>query len=239
MARERRRAFRASVRSYFNFMQRPIKEYPVTYFIVYVQLNRELKWYEIFKKKYAEVYAIIHEKDMVRAEKYLRRDLEKRDYKILKIPSRGNYDDRQRQLPKYTRMRIGYAMRDGHHYSFSRISKSEIVEFDEGVQTVTVTSRYGDNPDVTIDLSNIPEELHEIIPYAKLWAIGDDVERSNYVSVVPLEEKKAFVDKVKPLFDTIERYCNENRDQAPVPDEVVLLDMMCETYTELLFEVGE
>ncbi len=99
-----------------------------------------------------------------------------------------------------------------------------------------MTSRYAESHGVKIDPQKIPDKLRVLIPLARRWAIGDDVERSNYLKVVSIEDKKLFIEKVKPLFNVIEEYCNKNRNQVPIPDEVVLFNMMSETYTEVSSE---
>ena len=51
------------------------------------------------------------------------------------------------------------------------------------------------------------------------------------------EEKKKFVDLVWPLMDEIEAYCSQLENEVPVPDEVVLFQMMMEATTEVYYEV--
>jgi len=103
--------------------------------------------------------------------------------------------------------------------------------------TRPITSRYADNPDVTIDPDKIPEPIRSILPFAKDWAIGDDKERTEYEASLSVEDLKLFVDAVWPKMDAIEDYCSKHRGDVPVPDEVVLLDMMMEAVTEVYYEV--
>ena len=100
-------------------------------------------------------------------------------------------------------------------------------------EPVKVTSRYAEAEGVRIDPARVPEELRSLIPLAKQWAIGDDVERDRYERSVSREERKAFVETVGPKMKTVEAFCAKHRDEIPVPDEVVLFDMMSETYEEL------
>jgi hypothetical protein len=60
-----------------------------------------------------------------------------------------------------------------------------------------------------------------------------------FLASVSAEEKQAFVELVGPRFEAIEAYCDSLRREAPVPDEVVLLDMLAEAFTEVQAETGE
>lgn len=55
---------------------------------------------------------------------------------------------------------------------------------------------------------------------------------------VPLEKKKELIDRVSPKWDRLEEYCASFRSRTPVPDEVVLFDMMAEAATEVGPEVS-
>jgi hypothetical protein len=79
----------------------------------------------------------------------------------------------------------------------------------------------------------VPEDLRDLLPLAEKWAIGDDVERAHFRDSVPVAERKEFIDKVAPKWDRIEQYCAEKSNEVPVPDEVVLLDMMAEAAAEI------
>ncbi len=73
--------------------------------------------------------------------------------------------------------------------------------------------------------------------HARVWAIGDDVQRGAFAESQPNEQKRAFVDAVRPHFTELEAWCDARRAETPVPDEVVLFDMMAEAYAELEPEV--
>lgn len=97
-----------------------------------------------------------------------------------------------------------------------------------------VTSRYADIEGVSIAAARIPERFCHLIDFAKTWAIGDDEERSNFMWLMPYGELKAFVDAVRPVMGEIEAWCAGHRDEVPVPDEVVLFDMMLEAAAEAI-----
>ena len=47
----------------------------------------------------------------------------------------------------------------------------------------------------TLDSGNVPEALHQYIPYAEVWGVADDLEREELVNRAP-EEAKADVRRV-------------------------------------------
>lgn len=100
-----------------------------------------------------------------------------------------------------------------------------------------ITSRYIDIPSVKIDTNNISENLRDLLPLAKEWAIGDDVERSYFISQTSKKEKKEFLKKVLPKIDEIERWCTRQREKTPVPDEAVLFDEMMEIARDIEYDL--
>ena len=100
-----------------------------------------------------------------------------------------------------------------------------------------ITSRYADIPEVSIDPEKLPKSLRELLPFAKEWAISDDLERDRFAQSKSPEEKRVFINAVWPRMPQIESYCSEYRDEVPVPDEVVLFDMLMEAAAEVHLEV--
>jgi hypothetical protein len=102
-----------------------------------------------------------------------------------------------------------------------------------------IKSRYIDIPDVVIDINNIPENLRDLLPLAKKWAIGDDVERSYFISQTSKEEKKEFLKKVLSKIDGIELWCTEQRKKIPCPDEAVLYGDMTEAAKDVEYDINK
>ena len=100
-----------------------------------------------------------------------------------------------------------------------------------------ITSRYAELDGVSLDPDRIPEKLRHLLGLARVWAIGDDVERQRFLESVSMEEKKAFVDAVDPLQEELAAWSQERSSDTPVPDEVVLYDMMAEAAAEAVAEV--
>jgi hypothetical protein len=95
-----------------------------------------------------------------------------------------------------------------------------------------VTSRYSEIDGVSIDPLKVPERLRHLIPLAKHWSIGDDVERADMMWLTPYDELKALVLAFRPLQDEIEDWCSSHHADVPVPDEVVLFDMLAQAAAE-------
>ncbi len=95
-----------------------------------------------------------------------------------------------------------------------------------------ITSRYMDDPGVSIDESKVPENLRHLIPYAMTWCIGDDVERGDLMWLTPREELTEFVAAVWPRCSEINQWCRSHDGDVPVPDEVIIFGMMTEAATE-------
>ena len=91
-----------------------------------------------------------------------------------------------------------------------------------------IGSRYMDSPGVTIDQTRVPETLRPLFQFANEWAIGDDVERSDFIAAAPRDRKKVFVEAVTPLFGDIETYARLHEHEVPVPDEVIVLNLLAE-----------
>jgi hypothetical protein len=84
--------------------------------------------------------------------------------------------------------------------------------------------RYTDNPDVKIDPAKVPEEFRHLIPLAKEWSIGDDVELDAYIEAASEEKKKEFAAAFAPHFDGLQKWSESCSQTVPQPDEVVLFD---------------
>ena len=100
-----------------------------------------------------------------------------------------------------------------------------------------MTSRYADEPGVTVDESYVPEAFRPLLPFARIWSIGDDVERHEFMESTARETLKEMVDAVYPHFDALAEWSLAETQKVPVRDEVVLLDMLAEAAAEALWVV--
>lgn len=84
--------------------------------------------------------------------------------------------------------------------------------------------RYIDDQRVNIDPARVPEQFRHLIPLAKEWSIGDDVELETYIQAASEEKKKEFAAAFAPHFVGLQKWSESCSRMIPVPDEVVLFD---------------
>ncbi len=127
----------------------------------------------------------------------------------------------------------------GSYYDFLKWYVPPKGQTEDGLSSSSpvITSRYADAQGVAIDAENIPAALRHLVPHARVWAIGDDEQRGAFAKTQSREQKRAFVDAVRPHFAELEAWCAARRTETPVPDEVVLFNMMAEAWAELEPEV--
>lgn len=89
---------------------------------------------------------------------------------------------------------------------------------------MNITSRYADIPEVEIDPAKVPEQFRHLIPLAKEWSIGDDVELESYITAASEETKRAFVAAFSPHFEGLWKWHQASEQMVPQPDELVLFD---------------
>ena len=97
-----------------------------------------------------------------------------------------------------------------------------------------ITSRYADIEGVVIDPAKIPERFRHLVDYAKFWSIGDDVERADMMWLTPYEDLKAMALAVRQLYAEIGEWCEKGRQQIPIPDEIVVFDMLHQAAAEAI-----
>ena len=108
----------------------------------------------------------------------------------------------------------------------------ELTPTPEDLGFTGITSRFSEIEGVVIDPQKVPERLRHLIPYALHWCIGDDVERSDLMWLTPYEELKAFVLAVNPWYEEINAWRSNHRNDVPIPDEIVVFDMMIEAFRD-------
>jgi hypothetical protein len=89
---------------------------------------------------------------------------------------------------------------------------------------MNITSRYSDNPSVTIDAANVPAKFLHLLPLAKEWSIGDDEELEAYIEEASAQKKRELVSAFSPHFDGLWKWHQSCEDMIPQPDELVLFD---------------
>jgi hypothetical protein len=110
--------------------------------------------------------------------------------------------------------------------------EDDVTPMPEDLDFKGITSRYADIEGVVIDPAKVPDQLRHLIPLAKHWSIGDDVERANMMWLTPYEELKAMVFAVGPFRDDIWKWCSSHHKDTPVPDEVIVFDALGQAAAE-------
>lgn len=95
-----------------------------------------------------------------------------------------------------------------------------------------VSSRLTDDPEVRLQGSDAPEPFRHLLPYARHWCIGDDVERGDLMWLTPPEELDAFVAAVWPLQKEIDEWIRRQEGVVPCPDAVLAFDQMMQAAAE-------
>jgi hypothetical protein len=99
--------------------------------------------------------------------------------------------------------------------------------------TSTKIERYVDIPGVIIDETKLPEHLHEIIPYAKIYCIPDDAQRTNFINSVSIEDLVEIDNVVWNKMKDIEEFCITNTDNKDLQDIVLVLGYLSEAAAEI------
>jgi len=90
---------------------------------------------------------------------------------------------------------------------------------------MTITSRYTDIPEVTIDRSKIPEQFESLLPLAKEWSMTDDTELEAYIAAASEAKRKELVNAFIPLLSALGEWHKSCENIEPKPYEFVLFDI--------------
>lgn len=94
-----------------------------------------------------------------------------------------------------------------------------------------IEENFPDKPD-DIDANAIPEELRDLIPVLKKWAISDDQEREEKVDKAAKATLTRLVNRVAPKLDAINRYLDSFGDE-PLSEEATMFASLAELVCEL------
>lgn len=97
-----------------------------------------------------------------------------------------------------------------------------------------IEENFPDKPD-DIDANAIPEELRDLIPVLKKWAISDDQEREEKVTKAAKGTLTRLVNRVTPKMEAINRYLDSFGDE-PWSEEAAMFASLAELVSELQAE---
>jgi hypothetical protein len=206
--------------------------------ILHVRRIGKKNWFQFWRRNHAKVYAHVYGKDAQEAREITEKDMHKKGFEISRQISINKFG--AIGYPSEVMKRLETSLKHRNRYTFYGLLKSEteMLEGKEKTNFVRITSRYADYEGVRIDLGKLPGELHDVIPYAKKWAICDDVERAAFIGQIPMKDAQEFYRTVTSKVELIEAYCDHHRKETPVPDEVVLFDLMMEAFSEIAPGIG-
>ena len=88
-------------------------------------------------------------------------------------------------------------------------------------------------PDIRIDPKNVPENLHDLIPMAEKWGIGDDVIRGGFEAKTAGLEKEAFKSKLKGRTTEVTEWLDSFKDGLEMTEEAGYFMYMLEALDEM------
>jgi hypothetical protein len=179
-----------------------------------------------WQRRTADVFVWLPVDTVANAKKKAGEDMARRGWRIDRFEVSRMVDEAFPRADPTVRVNIWRASKGIPTYNFYAPHRRSKAATTNGA--VTISSRYMDSPGVTINQARVPERLRPLLQFANEWAIGDDVERSDFIAGAPYNQKKAFVEAVTPLFDDIDTYARLNERAVPVPDEVIVLNLLAE-----------
>ena len=89
--------------------------------------------------------------------------------------------------------------------------------------------------DIPVDLSLLPEELQQLAPLIRRYAVGDDVERVERLERSSVGELRALQAATEPHWDAINEYLDVHLYTRPTPhqDVALVLSSSAEARVEL------
>ena len=83
-----------------------------------------------------------------------------------------------------------------------------------------------------IDVTKIPEDFKNLLPFIKEWAISDDQERSDKIKRTSKAKLQKLLDAIEPKLDLIDKYLNTFRNKS-MHYEATLIGNLGELASEL------
>ena len=186
---------------------------------------RRSRW-AFWQRRAADVFAWLPDETIDKARARAKADMSKRGWSIDTFVHSRLVDDDFPRANANVRANIWRASLGKPVYNFYAASRRSTTA--DAEEPGVIQSRYLDCPEVRIDTTRVPAPLHPLFRFAKDWAIMDDVERSAFIADAPIDQKKAFVAAVAPYFSDIEVYARSHEGSEPVPDEVIVLNLLAE-----------
>lgn len=91
-------------------------------------------------------------------------------------------------------------------------------------------SRFLDVQKIHISSQRIPSEFHKAVSYAEEWCLTDDEEIDIHNRTADLANMEQFVAVCDSINEKMRKYCFEISRPSPLPDEVVLIEIIYNNY---------
>jgi hypothetical protein len=94
------------------------------------------------------------------------------------------------------------------------------------------SSLYSKLSGVVIKSEKVPKALVNLIPFAEKWSFTNEAEMQRVLERSTTDEIKAFVQACEKSLSALDKYCFKKRHPIPIPDEIVLFQIMYNNFLE-------
>jgi hypothetical protein len=97
---------------------------------------------------------------------------------------------------------------------------------------------YVELPGVSVNEENVPPSLRKLLPHARKWSFLNERFTYEHLEHTPMSEVVRFVNDCKNNLGELEKLCFDVEHPTPIPDEVVILQMMYNSFQAARVRVG-
>lgn len=100
------------------------------------------------------------------------------------------------------------------------------------------SSLYSKLPGVSIEAKSLPPKLRSLLPFALRWSYSSDNELERQLKRATAQDLQAFVTACESLQPALEDYVFKKRRQVPIPDEIVVFQIMYQNFLSARSQVA-
>jgi hypothetical protein len=201
----------------------------MVYLLFDAERDRPASPWAFWRYDYASVYAWLDAPDVAVGKSRAEQTMKRKGWRIVSYEHAKFMTDDQLPNDIYAKACIKMARATGSSYTFDRMARP-------GARNAAADAdlaKMADFDGLDVDPARVPPALRPALELGRRWAIGDDVQRSRATRRSSEDERRAILERLAPVWDEIERWCETRREQTPVPDEVVVFDLLLEAATEM------
>lgn len=98
-------------------------------------------------------------------------------------------------------------------------------------------SRYSKLTGVVIKSEKVPKALVNLISFAKIWSFTNEAEMQRALERSTTDEIQAFVQACEDNLPALNNYCLKKHHPIPIPDEIVMFQIMYTNFFEARSEL--